>query len=700
LRAPEVQNIAELELSIRGLSGDKYPVEFRFYLPRSETEVRSLIAEASIDLAILQRHLIGSDDYGKALTSAFFTDAELRVRFTEALTVARENQTPLRLRLSIDPQAMELHSIAWETLRNPQDDTPLSTNPNIIFSRYLSSLDWRPVSLRHQERMNALALFANPSNLEDYQLARFDVPAELDRLRQAMGVIPLTALGLEAGGEAATLDNLFERLRQRKPDGLSYFDILVLVCHGSLNKGEPHLWLEGDDGKAHWVAARELETRFKELPDMPMLVVLASCESAKAEAGQALSALGPRLSQAGVPAVLAMQGKISQETNNLYTSEFFSALQAEGVVDLAASLARGQVRERLDYWMPALFMRLRSGRIWYTPGFGSEASDTNIWESLKTFIDEEMCTLLLGPEIIRSILGDGREIALKWSELHGYPFYNEDRDKLPRVAQFVSIFQNVTYLRIAYQKALREALLRGFPSAIPEELAHLERWKPEHLLQALDSAGAVQWASIGNNPYSLLAGLGLRIYLTGEQGNLLQNALREAGREPEVRLCPWNATIRSRKALWYYNDDPTPQKPLVYHLFGHFEEPASLVFTEDDTYDYLINLTEHRDLIPDAVSAALADSALMFVGFQPDDWQFRLLFRLIMNQPGVDGLENYSHVAAQIAPREGLIEDADRARLYLQRYLGPKKIDLYWGSSQDFLSEMSRRLEIADARTR
>ena len=692
MRASDIQNIAELELSIHGLSGDRYPVEFRFHLPRAETEVRSVNAEAPIDLDALQRHLIGSEQYSKALTAAFFADPELQVRFGEALALARENKVPLRLRLMIDPQAMELHSIAWETLRNPQDDTPLSTNPNIIFSRYLSSLDWRPVTLRHQERMNALAVFANPSNIEDYQLAPFNVQAELDRLRQALGTIPLTTLGRGAGGEPATLDNLFEHLRQRKPDGLSYFDILVLVCHGSLNKGEPHLWLEDKDGKAQWVPARDWEMRFKELADLPMLVVLASCESAKAEAGQALTALGPRLSQAGVPAVLAMQAKISQETNASFTSAFFLALEVEGVVDLAASLARGKVRERMDGWMPVLFMRLRSGRIWYTPGFGSETSDLEIWESLKTFVQEEMCTLLLGPEIIRSILGDGRDIALQWSELHGYPFSSGDRDKLPRVAQFVAIFQNVTYLRIAYQKALREALLRGFPGAIPADLAALDRWKPEHLLKALDSAGAAQWSGVDDNPYRLLARLGLRIYLTTEHGNLLQNALQQTGREPQVRLSPWNAAIRSRKALWYYNDDPTPQKPLVYHLFGHFEEPASLVFTEDDIYDYLINLTEHRDLIPDAISAALADSALLFVGFQPDDWRFRLLFRLIMNQPGSEGLENYSHVAAQIAPREGLIEDADRARLYIQRYLGPKKIDLYWGSGQDFLREMNRRL--------
>lgn len=687
------RDVADLELSILPKYGDDYPLEFRFCPPKGETEIRSK-ARAAIDLDALRRHLIGSEDYAKALTDAFFADHELRERFAEALALARENSASLRIRLFVDPLAIELHGIAWETLRNPEDDTPLCTNPNFIFSRYLSCQERRPVSLRHQLRVNALALFANPANLEEYQLAPINVPAEVEGLQKAMGNVPLTILGRGASGEAASLDNLFQHLRKRKPGGQSYFDILILVCHGSLSKGEPHLWLESEDNKAQIVPGRELEVRFKELADMPMLVVLASCDSAKAEAGQAFSALGPRLSQAGVPAVLAMQGKFSMQTNARFTPAFFEALQETGVVDLAVSLARGQVRDRPDHWMPALFMRLRSGRIWYTPGLGSEASDIETWESLKTHIQEEMCTLLLGPEIVRSIQGDEREIALQWSELHRYPLSKEDRDKLPRVAQFVSVFQKESHVRIQFQKALRQALERGFPNAIPTELAQLERWKPEHLLQALVLAEAAQWSSADDNPYRLLANLGLPIYLTSERSDLLQNALREAGREPQVHLCPWKDSLLNRRQLWEYNDDPTPEKPLVYHLFGHFREPDSLVYTEDDIFDYLIKLTEHRDLIPPhAVRAALADSSLLFVGFQFDDWQFRVITRLIMNQPGAEGLRVYPHVAAQIAPREGLIEDTEMARKYIQRYLKEgqdARIDLYWGTSQDFLKELNQ----------
>ena len=67
------------------------------------------------------------------------------------------------------------------------------TNQNIYFSRYLSSLDWRPVHLRPKSLMRALVAIANPSNLSEYQnLAPIDVEGELNRARQALGAIPIT----------------------------------------------------------------------------------------------------------------------------------------------------------------------------------------------------------------------------------------------------------------------------------------------------------------------------------------------------------------------------------------------------------------------------------------------------------------------------------------------------------------------------
>src|SRR5262249_3612109 len=65
---------------------------------------------------------------------------------------------------------------------------------------------------------------------------------------------------------------------------------------------------------------------------------------------------------------LAMQGKVSMQTVTTAMPVFFSELLGHGQVDRALAVARREVRERRDSWMPALFMRLKSGRIWYEPG--------------------------------------------------------------------------------------------------------------------------------------------------------------------------------------------------------------------------------------------------------------------------------------------------------------------------------------------
>ena len=58
-----------------------------------------------------------------------------------------------------------------------------------------------------------------------------------------------------------------------------------------------------------------------------------------------------------------MQGKISMQTVAEMMPVFFRELQIDGQIDRALAVARGSVRERPDHWMPALFMRLKSGRM-------------------------------------------------------------------------------------------------------------------------------------------------------------------------------------------------------------------------------------------------------------------------------------------------------------------------------------------------
>jgi hypothetical protein len=210
------------------------------------------------------------------------------------------------------------------------------------------------------------------------------------------------------------------------------------------------------------------------------------------------------------------------------------------------------------------------------------------------------------------------------------------------------------------------------------------------LTQALKLVAETDSASHPANPYRMLAKLRLPIYLNTGTSDFMTQALIEAGAEPVVRICPWNKWVPQDKAI--FEDEPTVEKPLVYHLFGHLSVPNSLVFSEDSFFDYLIGVTQNKSLIPGAVRAALSNSSLLFLGFQMDDWEFRVFFRFLMAQEGREMLKLYSHASAQIEPEEDRIVDVKRARKYLEEYFESEHIGIYWGSTEEFLKALWQHL--------
>lgn len=188
----------------------------------------------------------------------------------------------------------------------------------------------------------------------------------------------------------------------------------------------------------------------------------------------------------------------------------------------------------------------------------------------------------------------------------------------------------------------------------------------------------------------------LPIYITTIPSNLLADALAAAGKKPVVELCPWNDDVEQMPSIWDDGGEPdyrpTPERPLVYHLYGRLSEPESVVLTEDDYFDYLIGVTSRNELIPGVVRRALADSALLFLGFGLDDWDFRVVYRSLMSQEGRNRRSKYAHIAAQIDPESGRFTEAEGARQYLEEYFGDADISIFWGSVADFGQELAQRL--------
>ncbi len=666
-------NYADLELGLHRYEAGAYAVEMRFSLPDSDTDTRLGQGEqisVNLDLEELSALSALPDEYGRALTGALFASPELKTAFIQAVTGAEAQDASLRLRLLIGSSAPELHGIRWELLRNPQDDSPLATNQNIVFSRYLASMDWRPVRLKSKGQLKALVAVANPSDLVNYKLAAIDTEAELALARNGLQDIEVSIC-------KGALNDLVTSL-QNAP-----VDVLYLVCHGFIANNQPILCLENAEGKMDRVAGSDFVNRLKELPERPRLVMLVSCQSAGKGSGDALAAIGPRMAEIGVPAVLAMQDNLSMATAEKFLPAFFDALQKDGQIDRAMGAARGLVRDRPDFWVPVLFMRLKSGRLWYTPGFGDARKGAAKLPAVIRNIKRGRCTPLIGPGLVEPILGSMREIAGQWAEQFRYPMSPNERESLPQVAQYLTVQQDARFPFDELEEILAKQVRARFAAHLPENLLK-GRVKFNALL---DAVGAKRREQDPLDPFRALAELPLPIYITANQDNLLESALKAAGREPRVFLCPWNEFIEQR--LSEYNEEATPEKPMVFHLFGSWDEPDSIVLTEDNYFDFLIGVTSNKDIIPEQVRLALSDSSLLFLGFQTEAWDFRVLYRSILSQPGSTRRSQYAQIAAQVEPEDGRILEPHGARTYLEDYFGKgADIDIFWGSSQEFLNEL------------
>lgn len=749
---------AELEIKIeRCLDPNQgYPVVLSLFAINSKQDQRFPAEPGAaffkIDLDGLQRIKGEYQKYDTTLSQAFFKDPIIGSAFEAAKKVVDEagSDAGLRVRLFLEEGAEPLHDIRWECLRDPAGK-PFFNGDNVLFSRYLSSSNLRP--LCGKTELKALIAIANPPHLDQAinpedpskGLPPVDVPGEKDRAVKglsAAGFAKITTLAAAPSGTAApTSDNIIDELDKG-------YDVFYLVCHGGLVGDDrvPMLWLEdGNDP----VNANLLVERIRNLANQPRLVVLASCQSAGADgksiaASGTLSALGPKLSVAGVPAVIAMQGTIQMKTVDKFMPRFFKELAKDGQIDRAMSAARGWIVGDVDepdcpdYWMPVLFMRLRSGRLWYQPGIGS-SDELDKWKAIKNAAQNTpcACTPIIGPGALEGLVGSWREVAKSLATGYGYPETSHLREDLPTVTQYIAVNQG-TPLEAKQRLVQRIAgdLKKGMRFASPA----MDALDPEHNLACVpdvfSEAGRTFRQQNELEPHRLLASRPFSLYITVNPDDLMEDALREAGREPRADFNRWNTDdyfdLLNVQKYPPLPDDytPTADQPLVYHIFGKLRLPAALpasqetgdpaeddtqkasreeagcasyVVTEDDYFKYLLTVNSKADAknrIPLPVQRALAANALLFFGFRLDDWSFRVLLRSIFNKEGSMargvGPNVKPCIGAQVQPDEERIENPVRAATYYQQYFQGSKIDTFWGSVNEFAQAVDHAIPPVD----
>jgi hypothetical protein len=690
----------DVEIALGQADQNRWTAEVRWTRPGQGTDVRRPARVGPVfDFPALRRTWSDPAGQGALLTGSLFGVPEVREEFIRARAFAESENVPLRLRLNVDRAAGQLHALTWEAMRHPdRPDEPLVMDGRVVFSRYLSSQYWPSLDERPKARLHTLVAIANPAGeqlqrLGERGFAPINVDEELRRAKQGLSAFRTTEL---PSGGAASVPGLMQALQEET-------DIAVLICHGYFSdedEPEPVLLLEEADGTSAPVRGSEFVRRLGELPALPSLIVLVSCQSAGSggDAGpgrendqRAVAALGPRLAAAGVPAVLAIQGNVSMATMERFLPAFYKELQRHGVVDQAVAVARRAVQARPDWWMPVLFTRLRSCRVW------SDLDRFGKWPSLLQHISSGHCVAILGPAVTDGMLPSRQEIAARWAKEHRLPMAPTDREDLAHVAQWLAVTQDLSFPGTSLVRAFRAALRgRAEPAAPGDAPVRGER----DLAQLVRHVGARRRAADPAEPHKILAELPLRFYLTTHPASFLEDALAERDKVPAVAWCRWREELASWPAEDAYQRDPSYEPdadhPVVFHLFGWLGDIASLVLTEDDYLDYVIAISSQRHLVPDPVWSALAGSALLLLGFRMEDWDFRGLLRIILNLEGGGKRARFTHVAVQVDPQVTRTTDLEEVHRYVDRYFQPAggsvQITVYWGGVDEFLEELQRRL--------
>jgi hypothetical protein len=201
-----------------------------------------------------------------------------------------------------------------------------------------------------------------------------------------------------------------------------------------------------------------------------------------------------------------------------------------------------------------------------------------------------------------------------------------------------------------------------------------------------------------SEPHALLAGFPISVFLTTNYDDFLFKALRWVGKNPNLTMCSWSAGADYDK---YFFETPAGlrpgiDEPLVYHLHGSAHTPRSLVLTENDYLEFLVQITGSQvstdsNIIPSSILSALTNNPLLFIGYSLQDWTFRVIFHGLLRP--IPDTHRRRSVSVQLTPPiNGSLAEAEvRARHYMEHYLGHWNIAIFWGTAAEFCRELQRR---------
>ena len=295
---------------------------------------------------------------GDELFRAVF-QGELLKAFQGCLAKARSGPgLRIRLRLNDVPQ---LAGLPWEYLYDAEGRGFLALSGRTPVVRYLELSEGLD-TLLVEPPLRILAVISTPEGYRE--LAEADeewrrLVAVLEPLRRS-GLIEVERL------ERPTAGALESRLRTGQP-----VHVLHFVGHGGFSelRGEGVLVFEDEAGKGVPMGGPSLAYLLQDHPSL-RLAVLNACNGARSSHENPFAGTAQVLVQRGLPAVIAMQSEVMDETSCRFAEKFYQALAAGLPIDACVGeVRRALAAERNPEWgTPVLYLRATDGRLFAVEG--------------------------------------------------------------------------------------------------------------------------------------------------------------------------------------------------------------------------------------------------------------------------------------------------------------------------------------------
>lgn len=262
----------------------------------------------------------------------------------------------LRLRLILE--SPELWDWPWEYLREPGEDF-------LILSRDISIVRCpevpRPVvALGVKLPLRVLVVIAEPSGSQE-----LDSDHEWKELRENLA-------GLVRSGQVVLSRVVSSSLATLRKSLQKPVHVLHFIGHGGFDHSREQAFLQFEkrDGEPDRVTGIDL-ARVLRRQSPPMLVVLNACEGGRAIKADPFAGVAQALIKEGIPAVVAMQFRVADESALIFSKEFYKVLAEGGMVDQAVYEARQALfsERSVDWGNLVLYLRGSEGVI-FKPNTG------------------------------------------------------------------------------------------------------------------------------------------------------------------------------------------------------------------------------------------------------------------------------------------------------------------------------------------